>query len=177
MILAPLVTALARWCGPWQTLYSDSKWLETGVTSVHIGANVIGGGIAIAVDRDTLRMLHRQTPVDIDALDQLGRSHRPVIIGLVLLFLSGVALTAADVNTFAKSPVFLVKMILVILLCVNGWQIVRTEQQLRTRLIAPEPTHVAPNTGALWWRLRAAALSSIVLWILTVVVGTALLNV
>lgn len=177
MILASLVTALARVCDPWQTLYSNSKWLETGVTSVHIGANVIGGGIAVAVDRDTLHVLRRRTPDDINALEQLGRSHRPVIIGLVLLFLSGVALTAADVNTFAKSPVFLVKMILVILLCVNGWRIVRTEHQLRTRLVAPETTHVAPTTGALWRRLRAAAVSSIVLWILTLVVGTALLNV
>ncbi len=177
MILAPLVATLARWCGPWQTLYSNSKLLETGVTSVHIGATVVGGGIAIAVDRDTLHLLRRHAPRDITALEQMHRAHRPVIIGLVLLFLSGFALAGADVDTFAKSPVFLLKLILVVLLCVNGWRLVRAEHQLRTQLLGPEDAQSGPIMAALWRRMRVVAVSSIVLWITTLVVGTALLNV
>ena len=175
--MASLVATLAHWFAPWQSAYSDSKLLETGVTSLHIAATLVGGGIAIAADRDTLRTLHTEARLGPQALEELHATHRPVLIGLALLFISGFALAAADVETFAKSPVFLVKLILVTLLCINGVFLTRTEHLLRRRVFAeltrPPSLEATP---ALWRRLRTASWLSITLWIGTVVVGTALMN-
>jgi hypothetical protein len=176
-MMASIVATLAHWFAPWQSVYSDSKLLETGVTSVHIVATLVGGGIAIAADRDTLRTLRSEAGLGPQALDELHATHRPVLIGLAALFLSGFALAAADVNTFAKSPVFLIKLILVTLLCANGIFLTRTEHLLRRRVFAELTRPPSPDsTPKLWRRLRAASWLSITLWITTVVVGTALIN-
>ena len=176
-MLASVVATLAHWFAPWQSAYSDSKLLETGVTSLHIVATLVGGGIAIAADRDTLRTLRAESEVGPQALAELHATHRPVLIGLAVLFLSGFALAAADVNTFAKSPIFLIKLILVTLLCINGIFLAHTEHLLRRRVLADltRPASLEP-TPDLWRRLRTASWLSIILWISTVIVGTALMN-
>src|SRR4029077_17274011 len=60
LMLTSLIATLAHWFAPWKALYSDSKLLETGVTSVHVVATLVGGGIAIAADRDNLRTMKGQ---------------------------------------------------------------------------------------------------------------------
>lgn len=95
--------------------------------------------------------------------------HRPVLISLVLLFLSGVLLFAADVETFATSWIFWTKMGLIALLLANGAVLERTESRLRTR----------SEDGAQarrWRRLRWASVLSITLWLLTAVAGEVLVN-
>ncbi|MGH7523426.1 MAG: hypothetical protein ACREK8_03885, partial [Gemmatimonadales bacterium] len=162
-MLASLVATLAHWFAPWQSAYSDSKFLETGITSLHIGATVVGGGIAIAADRDTLRTLHAESQLGPQALDELHATHRPVLIGLAVLFVTGFALALADVNTFAKSPVFLVKLLLVLSLCLNGVFLARTEHALRRRVFSETAWPASPDpTPALWTRLRAASWISII---------------
>jgi hypothetical protein len=176
-MFASLVATLTRWFAPWQSAYSDSKLLETTVTSVHIVATLVGGGIALAADRVTLLTLRNEDRLGRKALDDLHDTHRPVIIGLAALFLSGVALAAADVGTFAKSPVFLIKLLCVFLLCINGAFLARTEHCLRRRVLGEECHPLSPaSTSRLWSRLRTASWLSIFLWITTVVVGCALLN-
>jgi hypothetical protein len=178
LMLTSLIATLAHWFAPWKALYSDSKLLETGVTSVHVVATLVGGGIAVAADRDNLRTMKGKPHECPQILDELHATHRPVLIGLAFLFVSGVALAAADIDTFAKSPVFLAKLILVFLLCLNGLFLARTEHLLRRRVFAETawPDSVDP-TPVLCQRLRTASWLSLTLWLATAVIGVALQNV
>ena len=176
-MLTSLVATLTHWFAGWNTAYADSKVLETSVTAVHVVALLVGGGIAIAADRDTLRARHRGPGMERQALHELHATHRPVVISLLVLWLSGLALAAADVPTFAHSPVFLIKILLVTLLCFNGVFLARTEHVLRHRMFAEiDRPQSSESIAALWRRLRVASWVSITLWICTTIAGTALVN-
>ena len=173
-----LIATLAQWFAPWKAVYSDSRLLETGVVSVHVLATLVGGGIAIAADRDNLRTMRAEPGDCPQVLDELHATHRPVLIGLAFLFLSGIALAAADVDTFAASPVFVAKLVLVALLCLNGVYLTRTEHLLRRRVFAESIWPDSPDpTPKLCRRLRRASWLSLGLWLSTAVVGVALQNV
>ncbi len=87
--------------------------------------------------------------------------------------MSGILLATADVETFGKSWVFLVKMALVALLLVNGSVLQRTERALRSRSsTAWEMTGGDP----LWTRLRTTAVMSVTLWTAILLAGTILAN-
>src|SRR6185437_11779227 len=49
-----LVDQLARLAQPWASLYGDSVALQTGITFLHVAGIFLGGGFAIATDRETL---------------------------------------------------------------------------------------------------------------------------
>ncbi|HEY0780554.1 MAG TPA: hypothetical protein VGD56_21535 [Gemmatirosa sp.] len=169
-----VVETLARVCAPWQSLFSDSKVLSTSVVTVHIIALLFGGGLAIAADRATLRVARGRTAPDAAAeerrlLADLGAVHRPVLVALALLFVSGLLLAAADVKTYALAWVFWLKIGLVALLLVNGVALERAESALRRG--GPEA-----STAPYWRRLRAASWASLALWTATTVVGVALTN-
>lgn len=166
LIAQGLIDALA----PWKDLYGNSAAVSTSVTTVHVVALLFGGGFALAADRSTLRALrgggddrHRQ-------LGELHAVHRPVLIALTLLFISGVLLAAADLETFLGSPIFWIKLSLVALLLVNGAVLARTEARL---LGDGAPTDAS---APLWRRLRTSTFASIALWTLTTIAGTALVG-
>jgi hypothetical protein len=172
------IATLATWCAPWHEAYSNSKALEIGVMSTHLVAMLLGGGIAVAADRDNLRTMREEPGECPHVLDHMHGTHRPVLIGLLFLLLSGVALAAADIETFAKSPVFIAKLTLVILLCVNGLFLSRSEHLLRRRVFEesrwPESS---ASTPAICRRLRVGSWMSLILWTATAIVGVALSNV
>src|SRR5690348_5704644 len=119
--MTSVLQSLAHALEPWQSAYSNSKAISTAVTVVHIGAMLFAGGYALAADRAMLRAYHdRFAGERRGALEELAAVHRWVILGLVLLLLSGLLQAAADVNTYATSAVFWTKMVLVALLAVNG---------------------------------------------------------
>jgi len=168
-----IVPALVHAFAPWQSLYSNSKTTETVVTSTHLVAMLFGGGFAVAADRATLRATAQNADGRRRLLQELGTVHRPVLIALGFLFVSGVALATADVDTFAKSPAFALKLVLVALLLGNGFVLTRTETALRG---APAPGADQPREDRLWRRLRTTARLSLLLWTVTVVAGTVLVN-
>lgn len=165
-----LVTTLVHAFAPWQSLYADSKVVASVVTGVHLVGMLFGGGLAVAADRSTLRALKREPAERARALTDLRAVHRPVLVALGLLFLSGAALAAADVKTFAGSPVFLLKLTLVALLLTNGVVLERTEHALQSTVVGPR------RESRLWRRLRWTARLSLLLWTSTVVAGTVLVN-
>ena len=158
------VDYIARWLAPWQSLYDNSKLVSGSVTAVHLLALLYGGGLAIAADRSTLRAARRSAPVREYLIDELGAIHRPVLVALTLVFLTGVLLTAADFKTFVVSPAFWVKMGLITLLVINGAVLTRTEAAIRGR-----PSSATDER--LWNRLQTNSRVSIALWMLTLVAG------
>ena len=166
---AAIIATLAQWFAPWQSAYSGSKVIETAVTSIHLLALLFGGGLAVAADRAMLRALSAAPEVRDAALRAIQATHRPVVIALSVSLASGLALATADVNTFGNSPVFLIKLTLVALLCTNGLFLVVTERALRRS--APVDAN-----ASLWRRLGVATVLSITLWVSTLIAGVTLVN-
>jgi hypothetical protein len=160
-----LVAAAAQAFAPWQAAYSDSTLISTSVTTVHVVSLVFGAGLAIAADRATLRNGHSADDEKMRVLSEIKSTHRPVLIALSLMFISGAALAAADIKTFAGSPIFWLKLGLVALLLRNGFVLERTETSLRKKA-----------NPQMWKRMRMLATLSIALWTATIVAGTALVN-
>jgi hypothetical protein len=157
--------AIEQLFAPWQDLYSDSIVISTTVTALHLIGMLVGGGLAIAADRVTLRIADEEPGVRERHLGELNAIHRPVLLALTLLFITGLLMIASDISTFLTSPVLWVKLALVALLVFNGVLLERTETSLRR------------TTGeGSWDKLRLAARCSIALWIATLVAGTVLVS-
>lgn len=163
MIAPP--ASLVSLCQRWADFYSDSQLTQTLVTFAHVGALVVGGGIAIATDRTTLRLAS-----DVDRrrhLLDVASIHRAVVSSLLVVVFSGVLMFASDVETFWASPIFWVKMGLVVLLLVNGARMRRIET-----VAAADTT----PSSAHWSALRGTAITSLALWLLVTLAGVALVN-
>lgn len=153
---------------PWSVLYSRSIPIQTAVTYVHFAGLLVAGGFALATDRLTLRMSRADPGVRQLHLAELRAVHRPVLMALVFTGLSGVLMLAADLDTFATSAVFWVKLGLIGVLLVNGYAMNRTERSLRAG---------TPTSEGGWRRLRRTSIASMALWLTILLLGTILPNV
>lgn len=156
---------------PWKDTYDNSTQLATSVIALHLTALLVGGGLAIAADRATLRVPDVSAEERQRQVAELGSVHRPVLAALTILFVTGIALTAADLETYIASPVYWVKFGFIVLLLANGLVMSRTERALGGGTTLP-----APRAESLWRRMRWSAWASIALWVTTLVLGTALVN-
>ena len=96
---------------------------------------------------------------------------------LAIVALSGVAMFLSDVDEFASSITFWVKMGLVVLLLANGALMTRAEQALRPASATGTATAAATvvdDAPAVWGRLRTHAIVSLVLWIAITLAGVLL---
>ena len=148
----------------WARLYADSKAVSTGVMFVHFAGLLLGGGAAVAADRETLKAAREAEPVRADHLAFLGTVHGIAIAGLALLAASGVAMLLSDVETFWSTRVFWIKMSLVVLLLANGL-LMRQAEQLASAMPAWA-----------WRRLTATSIISLVLWFAILLASTMLGN-
>ena len=158
--------ALVKLFEPWATFYADSKLVETLVVFGHIAALLFAGGLAVTLDRGTLRAI-REPGLRSRHLDELGAAHRVVLAGLALSAVTGVLLFTADLESYFVSLVYWTKMTMIVLLLANGYRMTRVEAALRSG---------AGNADAEWRRLRFAALASLVLWFAIALAGVALVN-
>jgi uncharacterized membrane protein len=147
----------------WASVYSNHAVLRSAVDFLHVGGLLGGGGAAIAADRAALTA-HRRPDVA-DWLDSFHTTHRIVLTGIAIIFVSGILMLAADVDTYLYSRVFWTKMALFALLLFNGAQLVRTESAARRG-----------DQGA-GRRLRVLATASLGLWFLVTLAGAALTNI
>jgi hypothetical protein len=166
MLNAPAV--LSRLAEPWSKVYSDSKVIPTVVTFAHVAALLFAGGLAVTLDRATLRAARGSADVRARQVDDLGAAHRFVLWGLGLSLLSGVLLFTADLDTFWTSWIWWTKATMIVLLLLNGWMMTRAEALVRANPAESESS---------WRRLRTAAIVSIVLWFAITLAGVALVNV
>jgi len=145
----------------WSEIYSNSAMWRTVILFGHVGGLLLGAGCAVAADRLTL-----MAPVgDSHQLKALAGVHRVVLAGLAAMFVSGVLMLAANLDTYLVSRWFWLKMFLVAMLLVNGVRLARAEQAAR----ASDP--------AAWARLRGASTASLALWFLITLLGAVLPNV
>jgi len=159
--------ALAHLVAPWAKYYSDSKTAETIVTFLHIAPLLIGGGLAVALDRASLRLPHDEPGARERHLNELGSVHTLVIGALVLSFVSGLLMLAADLDTFLPSWIFWLKMALLAALLVNGGVMRSLERTL---------SRAGEGREDQWHRLRGTAVTSLVLWLAITLAGVMLTN-
>lgn len=152
---------------PWNDFYSHSKTTQTIVTFFHIGGLLLAGGLAIAADRGTMRALKIAASDRHHYTRELREVHRWVITGLVVVVLSGLLMLASDFETFWGSPIYWIKMSLVVILLANGWGMQRAESML-----ARDASESSPG----WAVLRRTAISSLSLWFVITALGIALVN-
>ena len=159
---------LTRLVEPWAHFYGDSKTASTIVTFLHIAPIVVGGGIAIALDRASLRLDVGDASARERHLKELGSVHPIVLWSLAILLVSGLAMLAADLDTFLGSWVFWLKMALIVALLANGARMTRLERVLGG---------TAGTAGDQWRRLRGIAITSVILWLAITLAGVVLTNV
>ena len=159
--------ALVRLAEPWSQWYGDSSVVPTLVVFAHIAALVFAGGLAITLDRATLRAARGTSDLRTRQLDELRGAHRLVVAGLALSVVTGVLLFAADVETYFGSWIYWTKMGLIAVLLVNGFMMTRTEERISA-------TPSAADAG--WKQLRTTAIVSIALWFTIALAGVALVK-
>ena len=147
---------------PWADLYADSRAVSSVVMFLHLGGLLLGGGGAVAADRDTIRNSRTSEAEQSCHLADLRAVHRIVLTGLAISFLSGLLMLAADLETLLGLVAFWVKMALIALLLLNGLIMTRVERTVR------------PGSAANWPRLRAVSAISLVLWFAIVLASTLL---
>ena len=157
---------LADLAQPWATYYSDHAWLQTTLLFAHLAGMFLGGGFAIATDRDTfLAVRAARLSGQIRHLGRLRTIHKPVMFGLALALASGFLLFAADLDHYGGSAVFWVKMTLLAALLTNGYLLKRTEETLSTG---------KQDSPQLWGRLWKISLASLLLWLALILAGALL---
>ncbi len=152
--------SLVAWVQPWASLYNDHTTLSSGVMFVHLGGLLLGGGGAVAADRDTIRNSRTSEAEQACHLHDLRVVHRIVVAGLAITFVSGLLMLAADLETMLGSVAFWIKMALVALLLINGMVMLRVERTVR------------PGLPKNWGRLRGVSALSLILWFAVVLVST-----
>ena len=156
-----MLTSLAT---DWASYYANHALLRTMVEFAHIAGLVVAGGAAVVADRSVLAAIRRQDVERGTLLTMVRHTHGVVLVGLVAVMASGGLLLLADLDAYLASWLFWVKMALVALLVVNGLVLTAAERRARV-------TH-----DVSWGTLKWTATLSLVLWFLTTLAGTGLLN-
>ncbi len=162
-LLETLVTALE----PWSTLYGNSTALSVGLTFAHLGAMMVGGGLALGADRAVLRVGTPQTSAArLAVADAVGDVHRPVVIALVVSLISGGLQLTADLEALAVNKVMWIKLGLLVLLAGNGFLMLRNEASVRRE----------EGGARAFGALRLRAITSVVLWLAITLAGVGLMQ-
>ena len=157
--------ALIDFTAPWGEFYKHSKITKTIVIFLHIAPIVIGGGIALELDRLTLRLTKGPGEDRSHHLTELARTHNVVIASLAVSFISGLLLVAAEVDNFTTSWIFWVKMAFILILLVNGARMRSVENRMAGAGVTSDDD---------WNRLHTAAMASVTLWLTVTFLGVAL---
>lgn len=161
------VQAAIRVAAPWAALYNDHPLVQSAVLFAHLSGVMVGGGAAVAADRAALRARRSDEAARQHYLSHLRLVHRTVLGALAVIVLSGVLQFAADIETFVASPIFWVKMALVLLLATNGWFLMSTGRKVEGGALAAERG---------WNRLVAISVLSLSLWLLIILAGAVLVS-
>ena len=166
---------------PWSELYADSTWIPTTMLAVHVLALFAGGGIAIAADRRVLLATPGTREAYLAAAEDLRATHAIVIGSIGMMVLSGIAMAASDIGTFAVSKVFWAKMATFTVLIANGMYMRLTESRMLTAAsdagVALDQTTQWPSPHLPWAVLKRSATVSLIAWFTVVLLGVVLSDI
>jgi len=148
----------------WSSFYANSAIVRSLVGFAHVGGLLGGGGCAIAADLATLRATGGSVDVHARRIDAIHSAHRLVVAGLIVVAVSGVLLTMADLEAYLSAPAFWVKMALVFALALNGAALIRITDRAR------------PVDGTAQAAVMRSARVSLILWFATTLLGAVLPN-
>ncbi len=134
--------------------YYSYSWLE----ATHVLTLMISIGSLFIID---FRMLGLIMP-DVSASTIAARLHKPMIIGFVIMFITGVLLVYAKPVETIQSLWFRIKMLLLLLAFINAWVF---NARLKAANGSWDMDPVAPKA------LRVGAIISLVLWCAVVTLG------
>jgi hypothetical protein len=156
-----MMGALGEAVSWWAVYYSDHQMVSLTVQYLHLAAILIGGGAAIAADREIFASARgNDRDCRAAAVAVVQHAHGVVVPALGVMLVSGVLMTMADWTTFVASPLFWIKMGLVGLLVANG-----------AGLMAAGRRHDAGQPAHIWRRIVAASGVSFLLWLLILWMG------
>jgi hypothetical protein len=149
------------WIRDWSSYYGNHAAVSTTITYLHLAGLVVGGGAAVTTDRQILRAWHVGGARRPATLLDVAAVHAFVVGGLGLTVVTGALMMFADFDTFRASPPFWWKMGGVALLLVNGAVLGWAEGLARR------------TEGAKGWPvLGAVSVASLLLWLVTLFLGT-----
>jgi hypothetical protein len=154
-----LTGAVATAVAGWAHLYNDTKAVNVAVTYAHFAGMLVGGGFAVVADRDAFHLSPGALAAAPSERRKLAQVHTWVVGGLAVVFLSGLLMMLADLNTYLTSVSFWIKMALVLLLLANGYARIRAERALGS------------EAGAAWTWLRRTSAVSLALWLAVLLVS------
>lgn len=154
---SPAVVEALAW---WSSYYGDHQALSVGIRFLHLAGVVVGGGTALAADRDVVAAFRAGSEARAVALARLAGVHRIVVPALALMAITGAAMAAADTETFLNSRLYWTKMALVGALILNGAALVAAERR------------AGRGAARGWIALATTSALSVLLWLATLLAGT-----
>lgn len=137
----------------WADLYGNHQLVSVTVRFLHLAGLVVGGGTALAADRQVLRAARSGASARAGVVSAVRGAHRVVLPALAVIVASGLGMTLSDTETFLVSPLYWWKMALVGLLLLNGLALVATEKW------------VAGGRPRGWRWLSLTSAASLLLWL------------
>ncbi len=143
----------------WAAFYDGHHAVSVSVRYLHLVGLVLGGGTALAADRQILRASRSGKEVRSAVVAALHASHRVVVPALAVVATTGFLMTMADTDTFFASRLYWSKLGLVALLFVNGLGLLAAERALSS------------GRTQSWLGLGLASAASLVLWLAILLAG------
>jgi hypothetical protein len=149
-----MIATLSQALATWNSYYGNHQALSVTIRYLHLAALLVGGGTALALDREIFGLRRSAPQMRAATIARLNSAHALVIGSLAFIVASGLLMAAADVETYLVSPTFWIKMALVAILLVNGAVLAR-----------------AGRSAAGGRRLAVVSVVSAVLWLVIVYVS------
>jgi hypothetical protein len=150
----------------WSELYRGSDVVQLLAAAGHILSVLFAARYALSGDRAALRAPRRAPAQRVLLLGQIGRAHRPVLAGLALGLVTGLAQLLAQLSYLPASVWAWLKLAALLALLANG------------RIIQVSAARLRTQAGEGDWRpLQRAAVRSVALWGTLVLLGLLLTTV
>jgi uncharacterized membrane protein len=142
----------------WSTLLHESYYMYNWVESTHVLTLMVSLGMLFLID---LRMLGVAFP-DVPASKIAERLNVPMMIGFIVMFITGILLFYAVPIRSTQSIWFRIKMVLLVGCAINAFLF---HKRMNESVSSWDTDAVAPS------RLRKGAIISLVFWSLVVICG------